>query len=149
MNIQQKLTELQKKYEEVENTNQTLSSRLSELYILYNLTRILSTTFDLNIIFKNIFQLFKESLETDYISLIFCDDFAEKMNLEKEYCSSLKNEKVKIFPNEKLHQQIVKSKKYETQTIATFDDVSIKNKGSVSLPLRRPERQVFPGARVL
>ena len=47
MNIQQKLTELQKKYEEVENTNQTLSSQLSELYILYNLTRILSTTFDL------------------------------------------------------------------------------------------------------
>jgi diguanylate cyclase (GGDEF)-like protein len=135
MNVQQKLTELQKKYEEVENTNLTLSSQLSELFILYNLTRILSTTFDLNVIFKNIFKLFKESLEINYSSLIFVDEFAEKMNLEKKYGSSIKTKTSIIFPSKSVLDKIVKSKKYETRTITSFDEIITKNKEDLTLPL--------------
>jgi len=135
MNVQQKLTELQKKYKEVENTNQNLSSQLSELFILYNLTRILSTTFDLNVIFKTIFKLFKESLEINFSSLILVDDFAEKMNLEKKYGSSIIGEKSIIFPSKIMHNQIITSKKYESFTINSFDEIITKNKEDLSLPL--------------
>jgi len=136
MNIQKKLTELEKKYQEVENTNQTLSHRLSELFILYNLTRILTTTFDLNKVLDNIFQLFQESLTVDFSSLILSESFTTNLNLDQYYGSSKKNNNSIILPNDTIYQSILKTKKIEVKTIESSDEIVFKNKKSISFPIQ-------------
>ena len=136
MNIQKKLVDLQKRYEEIETTNQNLSSRLSELYILYNLTRILTTTFDLTKIFRNIFQLFHDSLSIDFSALIFVDSFANKLNLIQHYGSSKLGKKNIILPNETIHNSIVKTKTLKSKTVTSLDEIINQNEEKNILPLQ-------------
>ncbi len=136
MNIQKKLFNLQKRYEEIETTNLSLSSRLSELYILYNLTHILTTTFDLNKIFRNIFQLFHDSLSIDFSSLIFIDSYAKKLNLALNYGSSKQGGKNIILPNKKIHEAILKTKSYRSKTIVSLSEIINQKKEAISLPMQ-------------
>lgn len=136
MNIQKKLFDLQKKYEEIETTNHSLSSRLSELYILYNLTHILTTTFDLSKIFRNIFQLFKNSLSIDFSSMIFIDSYAKKLSIGQNYGSTKLGKKSIILPNKKLHETILKTKSYRSQTIISLDEIIYHKNQPISLPMQ-------------
>lgn len=136
MNFQNRLSELQKKYEEVEISNRSLSSKLSELFILYNLTRILTTTFDLNKVFKNIFSLFRESLTVDYTSIIFEDPFARDLNLDKIYGSIKGSKKPIISPVKSIHDKIVKKKSFFLKQIENHAEIASDKLASVHFPLQ-------------
>jgi diguanylate cyclase (GGDEF)-like protein len=136
MNIQKKLTELEKKYEEVETTNQTLSNKLSELFVLYNLTRILATTFDLNKVLQNIFQLFQKSLSIDFSSLILAETFASELILDRYYGSSMKEIVPVLLPNEKMHDRIMKKRQLEVRTIGSAEEIVLKKPKRLSFPLQ-------------
>lgn len=85
MTLKEQLQELQKKYREIEESNRSLNARLSELYILYHLNRILSTTFELEKILNSIFQLFKESLPVDKGSLFLLQSLQQQLQLKPSY----------------------------------------------------------------
>ncbi|HDL17703.1 MAG TPA: sensor domain-containing diguanylate cyclase [Bacteroidetes bacterium] len=136
MNFQNRLSELQKKYNEVEISNRSLSSKLSELFILYNLTRILTTTFDLKKVFKNIFSLFQESLTVEYNSIILEDSFARDLDLNKIYGSAKQGKKNIIYPVESIHEKIVKKKSFILRPIVNQEEIVPDKETSVHFPLQ-------------
>jgi|GEM_PF-2962347 diguanylate cyclase (GGDEF)-like protein len=100
MDLQKKLEELEKRYQEVESTNRSLSGRLSELFVLYNLARVLSTTFDLHQILTRILKLFRDSLSIRYVSLHIDPSYREMLQLESPYGTSKEGQQVVLLPKE-------------------------------------------------
>jgi len=136
MDLQRKLAELQKKYEEIENANRSLSGRLSELYVLYNLTRILSTTFEVNEILKNIFRLFQKSLPVDYSSIFLLQSVQEMLAVHDLPGSGQDGDGIVVLPAEDIIQEILLKKTVRMKLIRTPDDLEIRNGDRVKLPLQ-------------
>jgi len=136
MNIENQISTLQNKFDEIETTNRALNNKLSELFILYNLTRILNTTFDLDQILKNIFQLFKESLTVDYCSLYLNSKSSETLNLNQKYSAVKQGQEIALYPEKKILEEILKNKKLSNQAIFSIAELELKKEEAITLPLQ-------------
>ena len=136
MNLQEKIAELQKKYEEVESINQELSSRLTELFVLYNLTRILSTTFDIHQIIQNIFRLFREALPVQYSSLYLVQSVAETLELHEIPGTAKDQDSIRLLPSADVLQEILVNKNVRMKLIRSAEELQLSDGQQVELPLQ-------------
>lgn len=139
MDLKEKLSELQKKYEGIEFTNRSLNSKISEIFVLYNLTRLLSTTLDLNEILINIFKVFKKSLPIQYASLYLLESISNSLNLQQEYGCSFKNDGNVMFPSNNILERVILSqngKSLISTKIESPSELQISDNFSIELPLQ-------------
>jgi diguanylate cyclase (GGDEF)-like protein len=66
-------------------TNKHLNDRILELYTLYNVSKSLSTTLDLDKIFEITMDLFKESFHVDEYSLMLLDEDSQELKIKASY----------------------------------------------------------------
>ncbi len=138
MDLKEKFSDLQKKYEEVEIVNRSLNGKLSEMFILYNLTRILGATFDLKQILTNIFRVFNKSLPIKYASLYLLDSIANSLDLNQTYGCSFKNDGNVIFPSNDILEKIMLNRNggsIDSLTIDELADIQIADNYSIEFPL--------------
>lgn len=139
MDVQDKLFELEKKYREVETSNLSLNSKLSELFVLYNLARILNTTLDLNQVLLNIFEVIKNSLPIQYASLYLLDEISDSLELKRNYGSSISDDGNVLFPSNNIIDKVIHDKnepQLHTVTIGSFDELQTLDNYPVELPIQ-------------
>ncbi len=106
--LKRELDQLTEKYSEVEHVNRELSQKLTELFILYNISHILSTTFEIEEILTSIFSFFRESLDVDSVHLYLLESLKNRLNLYKTYGYSKQGRKP-LFPEPGLIERIIVS----------------------------------------
>lgn len=147
--LQQEFEALSKKYHEIEAVNRELSDKLTELYILYNISHILSTTFNINQILKSIFQLFKNSLHVDSAQLFLLEPLRKELQLNEKYgFSKLKSGKI-LIPDTKLVERIILTQNPLVMSDVTFTGLNDHLKGQnpyftlAGFPLLTGEKQII------
>jgi len=106
--LKRELDDLTEKYVEIENVNRELSQKLTELFVLYNISHILSTTFEIEEILTAIFRFFRESLEAESVHLYLLDSLKDRLNLHKVFGYS-KQSKKPLFPEPGVLEKIIVS----------------------------------------
>ena len=110
-NLQQEFEKLSQKYEEIRSVNQDLSGQLTELYILYNISHILSTTFEIKQILKSIFHLFEASLPVDSAYLFLLEPLRRELDLKEPFEFSKPESSEHLEPDNKLIERIILTRK--------------------------------------
>lgn len=77
--LRRELFGLQKKYQQIEETNQKLNEKLLEMYSLYKISLALSATFDLQHVLKAVKEFFISTFPVDTFSLMLFDEKFEKL----------------------------------------------------------------------
>ncbi|NOY79087.1 MAG: sensor domain-containing diguanylate cyclase [Calditrichaeota bacterium] len=104
--LQHELEKLSQKYEEIRSVNQELAGQLRELYILYNISHILSTTFEIKQILRSIFHLFKDSLPVDSAHLFLLAPLQEELGLKESFGFSKLPSKIHLQPEPQLIERV-------------------------------------------
>ncbi|MDY6903061.1 MAG: sensor domain-containing diguanylate cyclase [Thermodesulfobacteriota bacterium] len=76
---------LQAKYQALQEANSNLNERVLELYTLYNISRTLSTSFQVADMFEVVMGLIGEALNVDQYSLMFLDDERHKLLIKASH----------------------------------------------------------------
>ncbi len=105
--LQQEFKKLSQKYEKIRSVNQELSEQLSELYILYNISHILSTTFEIKQILRSIFHLFQNSLAMSSAHLFLLEPLQEELGLKEAFGFSKLPAEINPKPDTKLIERII------------------------------------------
>ncbi len=108
--LKKELDQLTEKYTEVEHVNRDLSQKLTELFILYNISHILSTTFEIEEILTSIFAFFRESLDVESVHLYLLESLKNRLHLGKLFGYS-KHFQKPLFPEPGLLERIIVSQK--------------------------------------
>jgi len=83
--LKRELLGLQKKYQQIEETNQKLNERLLEMYSLYKISLALSATFDLQHVLKAIKDFFQATFPVDQFSLMLFDEKYETLKIQAAF----------------------------------------------------------------
>jgi len=83
--LKDKITGLQKKVMQFEELNNELKGKLSELYSLYQISFVLSLTFDLDEVLKSVKRLYKKNFKIDELALMLLDDKSGHLKVEASY----------------------------------------------------------------
>ncbi|MFP4445956.1 MAG: diguanylate cyclase [Desulfosudaceae bacterium] len=77
--------DLQTRYEKLLKTNSILNERVLELYTLYNISRMLSTSLQVSDLFELVIGLIGESLNVDQYCLMFLDQERQKLQIRASH----------------------------------------------------------------
>lgn len=105
--LQQEFKKLSQEYKEIRSVNQELSAQLSELYILYNISHILSTTFEIKQILRSIFHLFQTSLPVNSAHLFLLEPLQKELGLRESFGFSKLSPEIHSKPDMKLIERII------------------------------------------
>ncbi|MEE4311467.1 MAG: sensor domain-containing diguanylate cyclase [candidate division KSB1 bacterium] len=83
--LKDKISGLQKQVMQFEELNNELKGKLSELYSLYQISFVLSLTFDLDEVLKSVKRLYKKNFKIDELSLMLLDDKSGHLKVEASY----------------------------------------------------------------
>ncbi len=83
--LKDQLSGLKEKYDQIEETNKSLNDRLLELYLLYQISVMLSKSFDLDDILRSIRNLFRKTFSVNQYSLMLLDDTSDQLHIKSSY----------------------------------------------------------------
>lgn len=147
--LRDQLIGLQKKYKQIEKTNEKLNDKLLELYSLYKISLTLSTTFNLQHILKSIRDIFKSNFVVDHYSLMLFDENFEKLTMKSSFGLPTELEKIEnFFIKESLFYKVItEARPVYRRNLARIQNVHIypnyKEPGGsfITIPLMPDENQ--------
>lgn len=83
--LKKQLSGLQQKYSEIEEMNKSLNERIVELDSLYQISLMLSHTFDLEEILKQIRNLIRKVFQIDQYSIMLLDELADQLEVVSSF----------------------------------------------------------------
>lgn len=123
MDLREKLSALEKRYEEARSNNNLLKGQLSELYVLYNLTKILGKTFDLDQVIYDIFDLFRNTLSIQYASLYLTESVKQRLNLTRDHGFSPRKKDQLLFPSDSITEELLSQKKSTVKVLESQSEL--------------------------
>lgn len=103
---------LQKEYDELVKSHKKLDERIIDLYMLYNISRTLNSTLDMDKLFEIIISLFRESFKIDQYAIVLLDEEFDRLDLKLSFGISEKGkERFSMSSHQEIAADVIKGGK--------------------------------------